>query len=426
MPRPLNQFHYSLEHGELLRSLATMDRLLIIQDLDGVCMGLVRDPRRRSMDPEYIRACRQLEGRFFVLTNGEHIGSRGVNAIVDDAFGEEPEGWAANEGVYLPGLAAGGVQLQDRFGRVSHPGVSGRELAFLDSVPGLMVETLRTALMGPPFGLAPEQVEGLLEVIVLDNAVSPTLNIGALRERFADSPQRFRDAQAMAQQLMQQLLARARDAGLGESFFVHLAPNLGSRDGREQLKPATDTDMGTTDFQFMLRGAIKEVGVLVLLNQYFFVETGEYPLGAEFNARSAPQARPELLALAQRHFDPALMPGIVGVGDTVTSSPPVESGAAWSRGGSDRGFLTLVQELGDFSASDNAVLFVDSSGGELDRPGVNPPPAPGADRVPLSALAGITDPGDPLKLNVIFPGGHLQYSEMMIALARLWRERDTA
>jgi len=31
-----------------------------------------------------------------------------------------------------------------------------------------------------------------------------------------------------------------------------------------------------------------------------------------------------------------------------------------------------------------------------------------------------------LKLNVIFPGGHLQYSEMMIALARLWRERDTA
>ncbi|TGD72593.1 glucosylglycerol 3-phosphatase [Mangrovimicrobium sediminis] len=420
MPRPLNQFSYSLEHGELLQSLASQRRLLIIQDLDGVCMGLVRDPRQRSMDPRYIEACKQMAGRFYVLTNGEHIGSRGVNSIVESVFAASEPGRARELGLYLPGLAAGGVQFQDCFGRISHPGVSDREMAFLAEVPAILHQRLGEILAAPPFALPAADIEHLLAVAVLDNAVSPTLNIGVLHSHFAAAPARYREVQDTAAALMDELLALAQQRGLGESFFVHLAPNLGSdANGRERLKPATSSDMGTTDFQFMLRGAIKEVGVLVLLNDYYYIQTGEYPLGEGFNARNAPHSREALLALAEGAFDPALMPSLVGVGDTLTSNPQSDNGSvSYSRGGSDRGFLTLVQALGQRMGSDSAVLFVDSSGGELDRPGVHPPPAADAVSVSLDALASITDPGDPLHLNAIFPGGHQQYAAFFIALAQ--------
>ena len=423
MPRPLNTFSYSLEHQPLRESLLAKDRLLLIQDLDGVCMGLVRDPKRRSMDPEYVRACKQLERQFYVLTNGEHVGSRGVNVIVDTAFSEQPAGWAEEQGLYLPGLAAGGVQFQDCFGAISHPGVSERELAFLESAPQIMLERLRTQLSQAPFDLPAATVERLLGIIVLDNAVSPTVNIGSLHDAFADSPALYPRAQTLAASLMDELLARAEQEGLAESFFVHLAPNLGSKGGVERIKPATGDDMGTTDFQLMVRGAIKEVGVMVLLNHYFFIETGKHPLGAEFNARTAPHDREALLALAEQSFDPALMPSIVAVGDTVTSSPRPDA-EGHMRGGSDRGFLTLTQELGRRFGTDNAVVFVDSSGGELNRPGVHPAPRADEKQVPLSALESITDADDPLKLNVIFAGGHQEYVAFFIALARAWHGRD--
>ena len=40
---------FSLDHPHLLESLLATDKLLIIQDLDGVCMGLVRDPLTRTL-----------------------------------------------------------------------------------------------------------------------------------------------------------------------------------------------------------------------------------------------------------------------------------------------------------------------------------------------------------------------------------------
>ncbi|MEM8545856.1 MAG: glucosylglycerol 3-phosphatase, partial [Cyanobacteria bacterium P01_H01_bin.119] len=118
---PLHQQAMSLQHDSLVDVLANTDNLLIIQDLDGVCMGLVNDPLNRVIETDYVAAVRSLEGHFYVLTNGEHIGQRGVNSIVERAFGDGEQVKA--EGLYLPGLAAGGVQWQDRFGQVSHPGV---------------------------------------------------------------------------------------------------------------------------------------------------------------------------------------------------------------------------------------------------------------------------------------------------------------
>ncbi|MYM63330.1 glucosylglycerol 3-phosphatase [Pseudomaricurvus sp. HS19] len=411
----LRRFHRSLEHQQFLSALANRRRLLVIQDLDGVCMGLVRDPRERVMDMAYIEAVRRMQGRFFVLTNGEHIGSRGVNGIVDTAVAASGSAAASGSGWYLPGLAAGGVQLQDSCGRVSHPGVSERELAFLASVPAWLLARLGPRLVAPPFNLSAEAVEQLLQVIVLDNLVSPTLNIGALLNHFRGDLMLSQGAQQMALGLLSELMQQAEQQQLGESFFIHLAPNLGSSGGVERLKLASATDMGTTDFQFMLRGAIKEAGVLVLLNHYYFAGTGEFPLGEDFSARRAPIDIDSMVALAKAQFDPQLMPTLVGVGDTVTSVA-AEPGN-YTRGGSDRGFLTLVQRLGGVLDSDTAVVFVDSSGGELDRPGVNPRPIDSGSPVPIGALQGITDSADPLEINVIFPDGYPQYTDFFVRLA---------
>lgn len=411
---------YSLDHEQLLRSLLATERLLIIQDLDGVCMGLVRDPLTRRIDRRYVEAAHRLNGAFYVLTNGEHIGSRGVNRIVEQAF-DLPE-HASEQGFYLPGLAAGGVQLQDRHGAVSHPGVSEAELAFLRAVPGKARAFLVELLGAPPFSMAPEAIEPLAESAVLDNLASPTLNLNVFHSHWRGQPQHYRHIQQATETFLAELLAQAETAGLGDSFFIHLAPNLGcDPDGQELLKLCEGDNAGTTDFQFMLKGAVKEVGVLVILNHYYRQHYGSYPLGEHFNARQSPRDHAGLLALAQAHFDPARMPRIVGVGDTVTSYPQTQNGRTRrQRGGSDRGFLTLVQELGAAFGTDNLAIFIDSSGGEVRRPGVDAArlrQRADSDPVPWAALDGITDAEDPLRLNYIFEQGFAQYVDFFCTLA---------
>ncbi len=387
----------------LLEDLAQAPDLLIVQDLDGVCMELVHDPRRRRLDPAYLRAARRLDGHFAVLTNGEHGGRRGVNRLVEAALapGADP----AAEGLYLPGLGAGGVQLQDRFGRQSHPGVSGAELAFLAEVPRRLAAALRERLPALLPALPSDRVEALVEAAVLDNPLSPSLNLNPLFALVPGDVTRQQDLQEMALALMGDRLAEARGAGLADSFFQHLAPNLGRREGREQLKPATAGGSGTTDVQLMLRGALKEVGLLVLINRMIARRTGHAPLGEDFNVRTAPHDHPSLLELARARIDPALMPRLVGVGDTITSQPAPD-GRGWLRGGSDRGFLTLLQELGEVFGSANRVVLVDSSGGEVDRPSV-------AD----GSLRGLSDPEDPLRLDATVPGGPAEYVRFFRALA---------
>ena len=45
---------YSLNHSRFIDYVSEQENLLIIQDLDGVCMGLVRDPLNRTLDASYI------------------------------------------------------------------------------------------------------------------------------------------------------------------------------------------------------------------------------------------------------------------------------------------------------------------------------------------------------------------------------------
>jgi len=96
---------------------------------------------------------------------------------------------------------------------------------------------------------------------------------------------------------------------------------------------------------------------------------------------------------------------LIGVGDTVTSEKDNKS-KSWLRGGSDRGFLTLIQKLGEIYKKDNQVIFVNSSNDEVLRPRVN-----GSD------MTGISDPNDELKFNMVINDGPEEYIEWFKQLA---------
>ena len=406
---PLNSRSLSLDHQSLSQMLIETENVLIIQDLDGVCMGLVKDPLTRVMDRKYLEAANTFGDRFYVLTNGEHIGKRGVKGIVEKAFDDAT--LVKDRGFYLQGLAAGGVQWQDSYGNVSHPGVSDAEMAFLADVPHRMTAFLKELGQQPKYNLDPTKLEEYIQATVLDNQVSPTANLNVFHEVFKDSPQLYADLQQEIKLLVDQLLESAQQQGLGDSFFVHYAPNLGKDEaGQEIMQPSKDSDSGTTDFQFMLRGGIKEVGVLVILNHYYYLRTGNYPLGKNFNARQAPKEQSALLKLVKDNFDSAIMPTIVGVGDTVTSKAIENNGRIeFKRGGSDRGFLELIQQLGKKFATNNVIVYVDSSGGEVKN---RKPLKLDRSNSQIKVIEGVGDPRDtedPLTLNVVFPGGHRQY-----------------
>ena len=414
---PLSQRSLSLDHQELMRVLTEKKNILIIQDLDGVCMGLVKDPLTRVIDRQYLEATKSFDNHFFVLTNGEHIGRRGVNRIVEKAFADVD--LVKKEGFYLPGLGGGGVQWQDRYGNVGHSGVSSLELAFLEAVPNRIEATLREFFQQNSYGLNQRQIQEYIQATVLDNKVSPTANLNVFHDALQDQLAIYAKLQQIMEQLMNKLVQEAHEKGLDNSFFVHYAPNLGRDDrGKEIMQPAQELDSGTTDFQFMLRGAIKEVGVLVILNHYYYLHVGDYPLGKNFNARQAPQNHRELLALVTEKFDPKLMPQIIGVGDTVTSKAEVNGNSViFKRGGSDRGFLRLVQDIGCRFNTENIVVYIDSSAGEVK----NRKPLKiekfrdnnqGISQEKLRVIEGpgdSRDKGDPLTLNVVLPEGHQQY-----------------
>ena len=409
----------SLDYQSLAQILGDRENILIIQDLDGVCMGLVKDPLTRVMDLEYIKAVKALGKHFFVLTNGEHIGQRGVNGIIERAVGDK--NIVQTQGLYLQGLAAGGVQWQDCFGNVSHPGVSEAEMAFLAAVPLKVADFLQQLAQKPKYGLDRDRLATYIESTVLDNKVSPTANLNVFHEAFGTQPGLYAEFQQEIKEFTDRLLQEAQQQGLADSFFVHYAPNLGrDEQGQEIMQPALGKDSGTTDFQFMLRGGIKEVGVLVILNHYYYLQTGEYPLGREFNARQAPRKQQDLLKLVKDNFAPALMPTIVGVGDTVTSKAVEQQGQIqFKRGGSDRGFLELVQALGKEFDTDNVVIYVDSSGGELKNR--QPLILDHSDPQNIKVVKGIGDPRDtedPLTLNFVFPAGHEQYIDFFCRMTR--------
>ncbi|WP_269615203.1 glucosylglycerol 3-phosphatase [Prochlorococcus marinus] len=388
---------------EVINSIINEQNILIVQDLDGVCIPLVQDPLQREINKEYVKDVSRLREKFAVLTCGEHEGKRGVNRLVEKALGSKIT--AKENGFYLPGLAACGVEYQDRFSNLSYPGLKDNEINFLAEVPKMMRSMLTNELKKFLPNLSNEKRNKLIDVAVCDTRFTPTLNFNEIFSYVKNDFQKVKDLQLIMGKIMNDLLEESKNFGLDNSFYLHLMPNLGIRDGREIMKYSTQNEFGTTDIQFIIKGAIKEAGLLFLLNKYIENKTGVYPFGENFNVRNAPKTHAQLIKLCRDKIPHEQMPLLVGVGDTVTSVKNNKDNT-WLRGGSDRGFLTLIQMLGESYKKDNQVVFVNSCNEQVLRPRIN-----GND------MKGVSDPNDDLKFNMIINDGPKEYIEWFKQLA---------
>ena len=129
------------------KQLISSKNMLFIQDIDGVCIPLVKDPMTRELESNYIYAVKELEEEFYVLTCGEHEGPRGVNRIIERSLRSTIE--PKNKELYLRGLAACGVEYQDNNGEISFEGVTEKELDFLSKVPILIRPKFSPAYISP-------------------------------------------------------------------------------------------------------------------------------------------------------------------------------------------------------------------------------------------------------------------------------------
>ncbi len=388
---------------EVIDTIINEQSILIVQDLDGVCIPLVQDPLQREINKEYVKDVSRLKEKFAVLTCGEHEGRRGVNRLVEKAFNSKTT--AKENGFYLPGLAACGVEFQDRFSNLSHPGLKNDEINFLAEVPKMMRSMLNIELKKFLPNLSNEKRNKLIDVAVCDTRFTPTLNFNEIFNYVKNDFLKVKDLQLIMEKIMNDLLEISKNFGLDNSFYLHLMPNLGTRDGREIMKYSTQNEFGTTDIQFIIKGAIKEAGLLLLLNKYIANKTGVYPFGEDFNVRNAPKTHNKLINLCRDKIPSDQMPLLVGVGDTVTSVKDNKDNS-WLRGGSDRGFLTLIQRLGESYKKDNQVIFVNSCNDQVLRPRIN-----GTD------MKGVSDPNDELNFNMIINDGPKEYIEWFKQLA---------
>ena len=388
---------------EVIDTIINEKDILIVQDLDGVCIPLVQDPLKREINKEYVKDVSRLREKFAVLTCGEHEGRRGVNRLVEKALNSKTT--AKENGFYLPGLAACGVEFQDRFSNLSHPGLEDNEINFLAEVPIMMRSMLTNELKKFLPNLSNELRNKLIDVAVCDTRFTPTLNFNEIFNYVKNDFQKVKDLQLIMKNIMNNLLEDSKNHGLDNSFFLHLMPNLGIRNGKEIMKYSTQNEFGTTDIQFIIKGAIKEAGLLLLLNKYIANKTGVYPFGENFNVRNAPKTHNKLIALCKDKIPSDQMPLLVGVGDTVTSVKDNKDNS-WLRGGSDRGFLTLIQRLGESYNKENQVVFVNSCNDQVSRPKVN-----GND------MTGISDPNDDLNFNMVINDGPKEYIEWFKQLA---------
>ncbi len=388
---------------EVISTIVKEKNILIVQDLDGVCIPLVQDPLKREINKDYVKDVARLGEKFAVLTCGEHEGRRGVNRLVEKALNSKTT--AKENGFYLPGLAACGVEFQDRYSNLCYPGLQDNEINFLAKVPKLMRSMLTNELKEFLPNISNDLRNKFINVAVCDTRFTPTLNFNEILSYVKNDYIKIKDLQLIMVKIMNNLIEESKKCGLDNSFYLHLMPNLGLRNGREIMKYATQNEFGTTDIQFIIKGAIKEAGLLLLINKYISNKTGVYPFGENFNVRNAPKTLNKLIDLCKSKIPSDQMPLLIGVGDTVTSVKDNKNNS-WLRGGSDRGFLTLIQRLGESYKKENQVVFVNSSNDQVLRP-----------RVKGIDMKGISDPNDDLKFDMVINDGPKEYIEWFKQLA---------
>ncbi len=230
---------------EVISTILKEKNILIVQDLDGVCIPLVQDPLKREIDKEYLKDVARLREKFAVLTCGEHEGRRGVNRLVEKALNSKTT--AKENGFYLPGLAACGVEFQDRYSNLCYPGLQDNEIKFLAKVPKLMRSMLTNELKEFLPNISNDLRNKCINVAVCDTRFTPTLNFNEILSYVKNDYIKIKDLQLIMVKIMNNLIEESKNCGLDDSFYLHLMPNLGLKNGREIMKYATQNEFGTTD-----------------------------------------------------------------------------------------------------------------------------------------------------------------------------------
>ncbi len=395
---------YMVSNLNVQKQLISSKNILFIQDIDGVCIPLVKDPMTRKLKSKYIYAAKALGEEFFVLTCGEHEGTRGVNRIIERSLGSliEPK----KKELYLRGLAACGVEYQENSGEISFEGVSEKELDFLSKVPSLIRPKFDLIVNNIFPELNQEDINFHAAKSICQTRFSPTINFNSLFELVVEDSDKRELIQVSFEKMMNEIMRKAESEGLKNKFFLHISPNLGYKNGSEIIKLSTKSDIGSTDIQLLIKGAVKDSGVLFLLNKFIKFKTGKAPFGNNFNFRNCPKSVREKIDLCKKSIQICDMPLIVGVGDTVTSKKH-NGEKSYLRGGSDRSFLEFIQILGNEFGINNKIIFVDSSSGEVERPSTK-----------KNGLIGISDAYDNLKFDIIFKNGPKEYINWFIELSR--------
>jgi len=395
---------YERNNLENQKQVVSNKNILFIQDIDGVCIPLVKDPMTRVLESKYIYAAKELAEEFFVLTCGEHEGRRGVNRIIERSLRSNIE--PKNKKLYLRGLAACGVEYQDNNGEVSFEGITEKELDFLSKVPSLIRPKFNLIVKNIFPNLDQEDINFHAAKSICETRFSPTINFNSLFDLVKNDSQKRKLIQKSFEKMMNEIIDKAESEGLENSFFLHISPNLGKKNDNEIIKLSSNNDIGSTDIQLLIKGALKENGVLFLLNKFIKDKTGKAPFGSHFNFRNSPKSIEEKIDLCRRSINLDDMPLILGVGDTVTSQKNVGENN-YSRGGSDRSFLEFIQRLGKEFGINNKIIFVDSSSGEVERPSTK-----------KTGLIGISDDADKLKFDMVFKNGPDEYINWFIELAK--------
>ncbi|WP_288262617.1 glucosylglycerol 3-phosphatase [uncultured Prochlorococcus sp.] len=395
---------YRESNLKVQKQLISAKNILFIQDIDGVCIPLVKDPMTRKLDSKYIYAVKALAEEFYVLTCGEHEGPRGVNRIIEKSLKSTIE--PKTKELYLRGLAACGVEYQENNGDISFEGVSKKELDFLSKVPSLIRPKFNLIVKNIFPQLNQEDINFHAAKSICKTRFSPTINFNSLFDLANLDSNKRKIIQISFEKMMNEIILKAESEGLRNSFFLHISPNLGKRNDSEIIKLSTNNDIGSTDIQLLIKGAVKDSGVLFLLNKFIEDKTGKAPFGSNFNFRKSPKSIKEKIDLCKKNIQIGEMPLIVGVGDTVTSKKNNDE-KIYLRGGSDRSFLEFIQILGNEFGTNNKIIFVDSSFGEVERPSIK-----------KTGLLGISDLDDNLKFDMIFENGPKEYISWFIELAK--------
>ena len=396
--------YYIKNNLNVKEQLISSKNILLIQDIDGVCIPLVKDPMTRELESKYIYAVKELAEEFFVLTCGEHEGPRGVNRIIERSLRSTilPK----DKELYLRGLAACGVEYQDNNGEISFEGVSNEEINFLSKVPNLIRPKFDLIVKKIFPNLCQEDINYHAAKSICDTRFSPTINFNSLFDLVKKDPHKRKIIQISFEKMMNEIIYKAESEGLKNSFFLHISPNLGNKNGQEIIKLSSNNDIGSTDIQLLIKGAVKDSGVLFLLNKFIEDKTGKAPFGSNFNFRNSPNSITEKIDLCKKTIQKDDMPLIIGVGDTVTSKKH-HGKEIYLRGGSDRSFLEFIQILGNEFGIKNKIIFVDSSSGEVERPSTK-----------KTGLKGISDINDNLKFDLVFKNGPKEYISWFIELAK--------